>query len=502
MTAHRWSAVAVAAASFVACSAARGGGPPVVDGPFVSGNLAVYVIHGPARPAPHGYLTLKEGLAAGTVRVHEVQQVNQLEVENSSDQDLFLQAGEIVKGGQQDRTLARDLIVSAHSGRVPIDAHCVEHGRWTQRGGESVALFQSSENSLATKELRRANLAGDQEGVWADVARTQQKLATTEPAVAMAAGTQHDNIATGRQASAGGRGGGGGGGAPDVTDSVLLPSAGDDTTVGANTSLQITLENKAVQGRATECLKRLPATGAAGADVVGYAFAVNGKLDGGDVYASHALLAKMYPKLLNAAALEAVIDHPAVGRRRRRRAGRRRRGRPEADRRQRPGPPAGRPAQRRRRHPVERRNRRAGDGQRAGARPRYGRPGPTARHGTRCCERRGSLTEPDDGPHRRPRRGRQPIDRAGGRVRDARHCRRRRAVPAPDVPDQVREQTAGRAGGTVAGLQASPGRDTARVWPDWLARVSIDGAGPCRPGAGAARVSREARAIVPRQSTA
>jgi hypothetical protein len=312
MTAHRWSAVAVAAASFVACSAARGGGPPVVDGPFVSGNLAVYVIHGPARPAPHGYLTLKEGLAAGTVRVHEVQQVNQLEVENSSDQDLFLQAGEIVKGGQQDRTLARDLIVSAHSGRVPIDAHCVEHGRWTQRGGESVALFQSSENSLATKELRRANLAGDQEGVWADVARTQQKLATTEPAVAMAAGTQHDNIATGRQASAGGRGGGGGGGALDVTDSVLLPSAGDDTTVGANTSLQITLENKAVQGRATECLKRLPATGAAGADVVGYAFAVNGKLDGGDVYASHALLAKMYPKLLNAAALEAVIDHPAA----------------------------------------------------------------------------------------------------------------------------------------------------------------------------------------------
>ena len=43
-------------------------------------------------------------------------------------------------------------------------------------------------------------------------------------------------------------------------------------------------------------------------DVIGYAFAINGKVNSADVYASHALFKKLWPKLLKATAIEAVAE--------------------------------------------------------------------------------------------------------------------------------------------------------------------------------------------------
>lgn len=45
-------------------------------------------------------------------------------------------------------------------------------------------------------------------------------------------------------------------------------------------------------------------------NVIGFLYAINGKLDSGDVYASAALFNKMYPKLLHAAAVEALSQRP------------------------------------------------------------------------------------------------------------------------------------------------------------------------------------------------
>ena len=44
-------------------------------------------------------------------------------------------------------------------------------------------------------------------------------------------------------------------------------------------------------------------------DVIGYAFAINGKVNSADVYASHALFTKLWPKLLRASAVEAVSEY-------------------------------------------------------------------------------------------------------------------------------------------------------------------------------------------------
>src|SRR5688572_31326248 len=72
------------------------------------------------------------------LRVYETSDVNELAVENISRQfDVFIQSGDIVKGGKQDRVLAVSIIIAARSGRVKIESFCVESGRWEKQIGRA-----------------------------------------------------------------------------------------------------------------------------------------------------------------------------------------------------------------------------------------------------------------------------------------------------------------------------------------------------------------------------
>ena len=65
--------------------------------------------------------------------VKETGTVNQLTVENSSaTETVFIQAGDIVKGGKQDRVLTVDMILPPKSGAIPISSFCVEQNRWAK----------------------------------------------------------------------------------------------------------------------------------------------------------------------------------------------------------------------------------------------------------------------------------------------------------------------------------------------------------------------------------
>jgi hypothetical protein len=237
-----------------------------ISGPYVQDNLAVFLIHGADRLPGKDYLTLQEALEKKVVIVHETGEVNELSVENiSKDQDVYIQSGDIVKGGRQDRTIMADFIVPHSSGRMPIAAFCVEHGRWTQRGDEPSAQFSTSNESLSGKELKlAAKQKMEQSEVWQQVAANQQKLArNTQASVAAAAS----------------------------------PS-----------SFQLTLESKAVQGHIEDYVKTLQPVVGGKDDVIGYAFAINGKINSADVYGSHALFARLWPKLLKSSAVEAVAE--------------------------------------------------------------------------------------------------------------------------------------------------------------------------------------------------
>ena len=242
-------------------------GDYTLSGPYTHENLTVFLIHGSATSAGSHFLSLEEAMARKVVIVHETREVNELAVENiSRTEEVFIQAGDIVKGGQQDRVLAVDLIVPARSGRIPVDAFCVEHGRWSGRGEEPMAAFTISEQ-MATKELKMAaKQARSQAEVWAKVDEAQVKLSASTNA----------NVRAHASAS----------------------------------SYQLSLENERVRESADAYIRALSGIVEGKQDVIGYAFAVNGRVSGADVYASAPLTRKLWPKLLKASAVEAVAELP------------------------------------------------------------------------------------------------------------------------------------------------------------------------------------------------
>src|SRR5436309_718169 len=106
------------------------GGDYKISGPYIYENLTIYLVHGQDTVDGKKFLTLQEALEKRVVIVHETKDVNELAIENvSKDEEVYVQSGDIVKGGQQDRVLAVDLIVPPRSGKIPIAAFCVESGR-------------------------------------------------------------------------------------------------------------------------------------------------------------------------------------------------------------------------------------------------------------------------------------------------------------------------------------------------------------------------------------
>jgi hypothetical protein len=112
-----------------------------LSGPYTHDNLTIFLFHGQDQLKQTALLTLHEAVAQKKAIVHETGSVNELAVENlSPTEDVLIQAGDIVKGGRQDRILAVDLILPRKSGdasaKLPIASFCCESGRWTNRGNE------------------------------------------------------------------------------------------------------------------------------------------------------------------------------------------------------------------------------------------------------------------------------------------------------------------------------------------------------------------------------
>ena len=236
-----------------------------LEGPFTQGNLTVFLIHGKDKIKGQTFITLQEALVQKKVIVRETRSVNELSIENVSGEEVYVQSGDIVKGGQQDRMMAVDLILPPHSGKIPIAAFCVENGRWSQRGTEQVTVFNSSANTVASREVKLAAKAkGSQGDVWREVSAAQDKLSANT-------GTRVNGEAS-------------------------------------PTSFELTLENKEVQANADSYVKALNGILEGKTDVIGYVFAINGKINSADVYASSTLFKKLWPKLLKASAIEAVAE--------------------------------------------------------------------------------------------------------------------------------------------------------------------------------------------------
>jgi ARG/rhodanese/phosphatase superfamily protein len=249
-----------------------------ISGPFVHENLAIYLVHGNSSGGPVP-LTLDEALTKKAAKVHETGDVNSLEIENVGDEPIFVQSGDIVKGGQQDRALTASLLLPPRSGRTRVAVFCVEHGRWSGRDGEDTRTFSSAGMALPSREAKIAIKAPAPKASGADTSRRQLEV--------------WKNVAKIQESLSGSLG------AP-----VASPRS--------QTSLQLALENDALARAEADYLAALQGAGEKDADVVGYAFAVNGKLSTADIYPSNALFRKMWPKLVKSATAEAIAARTAT----------------------------------------------------------------------------------------------------------------------------------------------------------------------------------------------
>ena len=76
-------------------------------------------------------------------------------------------------------------------------------------------------------------------------------------------------------------------------------------------SLQLSLENQKLADARAAYVKALKARGETGDDVVGFVFAINGRVNSAEIYPSNGLFRKMWPKLLDASATEAIGEKSA-----------------------------------------------------------------------------------------------------------------------------------------------------------------------------------------------
>jgi hypothetical protein len=273
------------------------------SGPFVHDNLAIYLIHSLSQEGPVP-LTLEEAFDRKSINVYETGRVSELEIENSGDTDVFIQSGDIVKGGRQDRALIVSQLLPPHSGRIAIAALCVERDRWSARDTESALSFSSSTEAVPSREaglvMAREALALVQPAPR-DTGEPRTASARIQPGLPDPTATLRPAPALSSQTKLWAQ--------VDSIKRRLSEKVGADVASGqSRSSLQLALENRILRKRLDGYLDPLHSVGETPPDVVGFAVAINGKLQSANIYPSNALFRKMWPRLLRAAAIEALSE--------------------------------------------------------------------------------------------------------------------------------------------------------------------------------------------------
>ncbi|RLB49666.1 MAG: hypothetical protein DRI90_24350 [Deltaproteobacteria bacterium] len=232
-------------------------------------NLTVFPVYARVQQELGEFTTLDLAIKSKKAQVREQKggaRVNQLVIENQGKQTILVLAGTVVKGGNQDRQVAQDFVISANT-TVPIDAFCVERGRWQgARQGKATGGKFTALDTLAHSKVRVAGqYKGNQQQVWAEVSKVNRANRK-------------------------------------VSSSDTLAATLDDK--------QIKARRKRLDKQVASYVDQLPAK----AQVVGLAYAVNGKVRGVRWFMNRQLFAMHRGTLVNTAVVEAMTGKAAAKR--------------------------------------------------------------------------------------------------------------------------------------------------------------------------------------------
>jgi hypothetical protein len=289
---RRWAPFAFAATALAVIAPASRADTTASDyrfsGPYSHENLTIFLVHGKPGLTGGTPLTLQEALEKGVVRVIETGSVNELQVENLGAEPVFIQSGDIVKGGRQDRVLSVDLILPPGSGKVAIASFCVEQGRWTRRGQEDARTFGSSATMLPSRNMKIAARA---------------PLMAPPPAAPNGRQPQQAN-----SASVGNSQTKVWNGVTEMQDKLARRVGAPVAAPQSASSLQLSMENEKLKQASAAYLAALKGAIDKQPDAIGFVFAVNGQINSADVYGAPVLFRKMWPKLLQASIVEAMAE--------------------------------------------------------------------------------------------------------------------------------------------------------------------------------------------------
>ncbi len=230
-----------------------------VGEPVEAGGLQVFALRWDPG-ADINYLTLDEGLASGTLEVTELSEggsVPTLKVHNKGESMAFLMAGEQLVGAKQNRVLNASILVAAQS-ELPIPVSCVEAGRWAYRSRSFASGGTGSHGKLrhlmhghATRSYHDTGTPTSSQGeVWSEVSRKLSAMQSSSPSADLGQAYQDHSVRLG-----------------EVLDNLQAPE-------GAH----------------------------------GAVFAVGGHIAGVDLFDRPSTLAKLWPKLIRAYAIDALEE--------------------------------------------------------------------------------------------------------------------------------------------------------------------------------------------------
>jgi hypothetical protein len=268
-----------------------------ISSAVVHGNLAVYFVRGTGQngPAP---LTLDQAVAKGAIRIYDDRP---LAIENVSGQSVFLQLGDLLKGGLQDQVVATSFILPPRSGRVALDTFCVDPFRSAARDGEKPNRF-ASVGQLPSRAAKLSMVAGSSEsktirdirqsGIWWSIDSLRSQLADRLGVPMEPPRAAHWAVSDSQNERA---------------NAVLAARRSFWST-----SLPLALENRRLAQAQQAYMDAFKAKGERGGDIIGAVFAINGRAEGAEIYQSQTLFRQAWPKLLRAYATEAIASNGSV----------------------------------------------------------------------------------------------------------------------------------------------------------------------------------------------
>lgn len=221
----------------------------LVGRPYTVKNLTVFPLQ-LARPWGHAdYMTLDEGLSRGYIEILEEEHpdVRSVLVRNISPHYVLFMAGEALGGGKQNRLISEDVLLGPHGRPVRVPVYCIEKGRWSEGGRD----FRSGRFMAPSSVRGLAQEKASQRALW-------------------------DRV------------------------SGLL---GETGTRSENEDLAAVYENEKVASEIASFRRdiRIPFD-----ETVGCVVVVNGRISGADVFSSPELFRKLWGKLLDSYAVDAI----------------------------------------------------------------------------------------------------------------------------------------------------------------------------------------------------